>query len=112
MDPSVLVLDEPASELDPAGRADLYSHLDRLRQSKKLTLVIVEQKIESLQAMVDRVLILEKGRVIHQGRPEDLKKFRPRPGIPNRNTDSSPRDARACLEVNHLDFGSPRIPWF
>lgn len=105
MEPSVLILDEPASELDPAGRADLYFHLDRLRQSKKLTLVIVEQKIEGIQAMVDRVLILEKGRVISQGRPEDLKNFRPRPAIPNRNTDSPPRDARACLEVNHLDFG-------
>ncbi|MBI9092793.1 MAG: ABC transporter ATP-binding protein [Desulfobacterium sp.] len=109
MEPSILILDEPASELDPAGRADLYFHLDRLRQLKKLTLVIVEQKIEGIQAMVDRVLVLEKGRVISQGRPEDLKHLwaQPgiRPGIPNRHTDSPPRDTPACLEVNHLDFG-------
>lgn len=113
MEPSILILDEPASELDPAGRADLYFHLDRLRKSKGLTLVIVEQKIEGIQSMVDRVLILEKGRVTNQGQPEHLKKIWSQPGIQPptqppisiQNTDSSPRDMPACLEVNHLNFG-------
>jgi energy-coupling factor transport system ATP-binding protein len=109
MEPSILVLDEPASELDPAGRADLYFHLDRLRKSKGLTLVIVEQKIEGIQSMVDRVLILEKGMVTNQGQPEHLKDLWSQPGIQPlisiQTMGSPPRDMPACLEVNHLNFG-------
>lgn len=119
MDPSILILDEPASELDPAGRADLYFHLDRLRKSKGLTLVIVEQKIEGIQSMVDQVLILEKGRVTNQGRPESLKKLWSQPGVhppihPSsliQNAKSTPRHMTACLEVNHLNFAyTPAVP--
>ncbi|MFK5953436.1 MAG: ABC transporter ATP-binding protein [Desulfobacterium sp.] len=109
MEPSILILDEPASELDPAGRADLYFHLDRLRKSKGLTLVIVEQKIEDIQSMVDRVLILEKGRITKQGQSEQLKDLWAQPGIQLlssiQNTVPPPRDMPACLEVNHLNFG-------
>ena len=119
MEPSILILDEPASELDPVGRADLYFHLDRLRKSKGLTLVIVEQKIEGIQSMVDRVLILEKGRMMNQGRPEHLKKLWSQPGIHppiqpptlTQNAGSPPRNMPACLEVNHLNFGyTPATP--
>ncbi|SMD10660.1 energy-coupling factor transport system ATP-binding protein [Desulfocicer vacuolatum DSM 3385] len=113
MEPSVLILDEPASELDPAGRADLYRHLDRLRQSKGLTLVIVEQNIEEIRSMVDQVLILEKGRMVTRGSLEGLEKSWPHtlPSAPTPGMDSLPLDTAPSLEINHLNFEyTPGIP--
>ena len=115
MEPSILILDEPASELDPAGRDRLYLHLNRLRQSKGLTLVIVEQKIEGIQSMVDQVLILNKGRIVEQGRPEQAKPTwtPPHPPASNpiqtMNVSTSPPPA--CLEIKHLNFSyTPKAP--
>ncbi|WP_022667493.1 ABC transporter ATP-binding protein [Desulfospira joergensenii] len=72
MEPSVLILDEPASELDPAGRAEIYHHLNTLCRSRGTTLVIVEQNMTDIRSMVDWVLVMEKGRIKEQGRPEKI----------------------------------------
>jgi len=115
MEPSILILDEPASELDPAGRDNLYLHLNRLRRLKGLTLIIVEQQIEDIQSMVDQVLILNEGRVVEQGRPEQLKRTWTPPHIPpagpTQTMDLSPSATPACLEIRHLNFRyTPKAP--
>lgn len=72
MNPEILVLDEPASELDPAGRNEIYRHLENLREKTGLTMIIVEQKIDDIIQMIDKVILLDNGRMKWAGKPEDM----------------------------------------
>lgn len=72
MGPKVLVLDEPASELDPGGRAALYSALDQLRQEGSHTVIVIEHSIEDIWSRADEVVVLKDGKVAWRGEPVDL----------------------------------------
>jgi energy-coupling factor transporter ATP-binding protein EcfA2 len=71
MHPELLLLDEPTSQLDPAGTRDLLAVLERLHQSG-VTIVMVEQKLESVAELCDRVIALGQGRIIAQGSAEHV----------------------------------------
>jgi len=70
MRPEYLVLDEPTSMLDPAGRADVLAIIDRLRVSGTGILHVTHHLADALAA--DRVLVLDKGRLVFQGLPDEL----------------------------------------
>ena len=70
MAPKLLILDEPASELDPAGRNSLYDLLERLKKEQGITLVIVDQRLETLDRLGDLHLHLDQGRVGYLGPPK------------------------------------------
>jgi energy-coupling factor transport system ATP-binding protein len=72
MNPEVLVLDEPASELDPGGRQTLYRHLEDLRHKTGLSMMIVEQKIDDIIHMIDTVILLNDGCMKWEGKPEEM----------------------------------------
>lgn len=67
MEPRLLVLDEPTSQLDPAGSQQVLSALEQLNQTRKTTIVLVEHKLEWLASKVDRVLMLVDGRLVADG---------------------------------------------
>lgn len=69
MRPRVLVLDEPTSQLDPAGTRDLFQALSRMVQEEAQTVVLVEHKLEWLAEFCDRVLLLSEGRIVADGIP-------------------------------------------
>lgn len=60
--PSILVLDEPASALDPEGAEELYALLARLNRENNLTLLIVEHDLARVLPYADQLIILEAGR--------------------------------------------------
>jgi energy-coupling factor transporter ATP-binding protein EcfA2 len=68
--PKVLVMDEPTTDLDPAGKESVFEVARRLR-GQGATLVIVEHDTEEA-AKADRVLVLVAGRIIAEGPPEDV----------------------------------------
>lgn len=71
MEPQVLVLDEPTTDLDPLGKRELLAATRELRERRGVTLVMVEHETEeALQA--DRVILMEKGRVLAQGSPLEV----------------------------------------
>jgi len=72
-DPNLLVLDEPASGVDYAGEADLYDLIGRLRESRKLGVLLVSHDLHVVMAKSDRVLCLN-GHVCCSGRPESVAK--------------------------------------
>lgn len=71
MRPSCLVLDEPSSMLDPAGRAELMETLISLNRAMKVTVVLVTHFMEEV-VMADRAVILSDGRVTLSGPPASV----------------------------------------
>ena len=72
MKPRLLVLDEPTSQLDPAGTMEVFAAVDNLTASGDTTIVLVEHKLEWLAAFADRVVALANGRIVADGMPEDV----------------------------------------
>jgi energy-coupling factor transporter ATP-binding protein EcfA2 len=71
MRPRVLVLDEPTSQLDPAGARLVFTALDELRKTG-ITVLLVEHKLEQLAEYADRVLVLAEGAIRLDGEPEEV----------------------------------------
>jgi energy-coupling factor transporter ATP-binding protein EcfA2 len=72
MRPEVLVLDEPTSELDPSGKADVLAVLAELKREDQMTMVFVEQDAEALFQLADRIAVLDEGRIVLEGPPRDV----------------------------------------
>jgi ABC-2 type transport system ATP-binding protein len=71
-DPQLLILDEPASGLDPRARVDLREIVLELGRQGK-TIIVSSHILSELGEMCDRVAIVEAGRVLAQGTPEDIR---------------------------------------
>ena len=71
MEPEVLILDEPAAGLDPAGRDEILDYAAQLR-SMGVTVILVSHSMEDIARLADRVLVLCQGRVHAYGCPEDV----------------------------------------
>lgn len=65
--PSVLLLDEPTSQLDPVASKDLIIMLERLNQELGMTIILVEHRLEDLFSVADRVYMMDQGEFIIQG---------------------------------------------
>ncbi len=72
MRPQVLVLDEPVTGLDPLGRREVLSVIERLKKEEETTIVMVEQDAEAVMAWADRVVIMEQGRLVLEGSPRQV----------------------------------------
>ena len=69
--PDLLFLDEPTTGLDPQSRRQLWDLLTRFR-AEGGTVVLTTHHMEEAEALCDRVAIVDRGRVIAEGRPQDL----------------------------------------
>lgn len=63
MEPKVLILDEPASGLDPKGRERILELIERYHDEKKNTVLIVSHSMEDIARFADRILVMNEGRV-------------------------------------------------
>lgn len=72
MQPQVLVLDEPTSQLDPLGRWEVGEAIERLKQAGDLTIVMTTHESEEILHLADQVLVLEQGRTVLQGSPQQV----------------------------------------
>jgi energy-coupling factor transport system ATP-binding protein len=70
--PRLLVLDGPSTNLDPAGRRSVYGVLRRLNREQGVTVVVADQDAEGIAADATRVVVLDGGRVVADGRPDDV----------------------------------------
>jgi energy-coupling factor transporter ATP-binding protein EcfA2 len=71
MEPRVLVLDEPTSQLDPVGTREVFEVIRNLAQ-RGMTVLMVEHKLEWVAAFADRVIALENGRILAEGAPAEV----------------------------------------
>ena len=70
--PRILFLDEPTTGLDPKSRKIVWDHIDYLRREKKMTIFLTTHYMEETKD-ADHVVILDKGEIIAQGTPAELK---------------------------------------
>jgi len=71
MQPKVLVLDEPTSQMDPIGTREVFGVI-RTMAEQGMTVVLVEHKVEWIAKFADRVVALHEGKVLMEGKPSDV----------------------------------------
>ena len=71
MDPDVLILDEPAAGLDPAGQKEIFGYIETLRDQGK-SIILVSHDMDEAARIADRILVLKKGKQEFFGIPEKL----------------------------------------
>jgi len=71
--PVLVFLDEPTTGLDPQSRANLWGHVRRLREDGA-TIFLTTHYLDEADALCDRILVIDHGRIVASGTPEDLKR--------------------------------------
>ena len=73
MDPEIMVIDEPTSQLDPKGTEEIFEIIDILKKEGK-TIILVEHKLELIAEYAEKVMVLDEGEIILSGNTEDVLK--------------------------------------
>ena len=73
-DPRILFLDEPTTGLDPASRAAIWEEVRRLNDELGMTIFLTTQYLEEADRLAHRIAIINKGTIVAQGTPEELKR--------------------------------------
>lgn len=72
MQPSALIMDEPTGQLDPIAAADFLATVGRINRELGTTVIMTEHRLEEVLPMSDRVLVMEEGRLICDGKPREV----------------------------------------
>lgn len=72
MQPKILLLDEPTSQLDPIAAADFIATLQKLNREFGLTILLVEHRLEDVFPIADYVIAMENGRVLFSDEPRKI----------------------------------------
>jgi ABC-2 type transport system ATP-binding protein len=71
--PKILFLDEPTLGLDPQTRNHLWSHVRKLNEEERVTVFLTTHYMEEAERVARRIAIIDHGRIVAQGSPEELK---------------------------------------
>lgn len=72
-EPTVLFLDEPTTGLDPEVRAGMWVEISRLATERGLTIFLTTHYLEEAERLARRLVIVDRGRIVVQGTPDELK---------------------------------------
>ena len=72
MEPSVLILDEPTAGLDPVGVENILSNIHDYHVAKNATIIIVSHSMEEVARTVDRLVVVNDGRIPFAGTPREV----------------------------------------
>lgn len=70
--PQILFLDEPTTGLDPHSRLDLWNILKELKDRGETTLILTTHYMEEAESLCDRIIIIDEGKILKEGKLEDL----------------------------------------
>ena len=102
MQPKLILLDEPTSQLDPIAAGEFFSALKRVNDEIGTTIIITEHRYEGLFQMISRVVFMDNGRIICNCKPaEAISQLKTFP----RFIETLPASMRlyACLDINGND---------
>ncbi|MDD6071855.1 MAG: ATP-binding cassette domain-containing protein [Clostridiales bacterium] len=97
MEPELLVLDEPTSQLDPIAANDFFQMISKINREFGTTIIMTEHRLEEIFSLCDKVLVLEKGKLILEGSPKHV--VRKLYDDKNRMYAAMPTAARLFLEL-------------
>lgn len=72
MEPEILILDEPTANLDPRSADEILSLVNILVKKKRMLAILIEHRLELAAKYVNRIVIMNKGRIIADGDPRDV----------------------------------------
>ena len=72
MKPDVLILDEPAAGLDPQGKKEILDLVRDLHRARGMTVLLVSHSMEDVAEYVDRIVVMNRGRVLMDGKPGEV----------------------------------------
>ncbi len=98
--PDVLFLDEPTTGLDPISRARVWTEVKRLNAELGMTIFLTTQYLEEADELADRVGIIDRGRLVAEGTPADLKRSVGTDVIVARIDGDAARAVRALSQVD------------
>jgi ABC-2 type transport system ATP-binding protein len=96
--PRVLFLDEPTTGLDPEARVELWSEIGRLTREERVTILLTTHYMEEADRLASQVAIMDHGRIVTRGSPDELKDELEGDAIQVRLTEPDAGTARAALE--------------
>ena len=71
--PTLLLLDEPTTGLDPRSKLDVQAFIEELRETHDATIVLTTHDLDEADRLCDRLAILNEGRIVAEGTPAELK---------------------------------------
>ncbi len=71
LDPDILIIDEPTSQLDPQGTEDVFKIIDTMKRNKK-TIILVEHKVDLIAEYAEEIFVLKDGELIRSGNSKDV----------------------------------------
>jgi ABC-type branched-subunit amino acid transport system ATPase component len=74
LEPSLVLLDEPMAGVSPALRVELLEHILAVRRDRQITFLIVEHDLDFVMQAADRVVVMNEGRVIVSGTPDEVRR--------------------------------------
>jgi ABC-2 type transport system ATP-binding protein len=95
--PQVLFLDEPTTGLDPEARVELWREIDRLAGEEEMTILLTTHYLEEADRLASRLAIVDRGRIVVEGTPEQLKSELRGDTVQVELLDSANGDATASL---------------
>lgn len=72
MQPSVLILDEPTSQLDPIAASDFLATVGKINRELGTTVILTEHRLEEAMPLADRALVMDGGRIVFDGSPREV----------------------------------------
>lgn len=72
MEPEVLILDEPTAGLDPVGREEILQNIQRYREAKNATIMMVSHSMNDVARLSDRLLVLSGAHIAMNGTPDEV----------------------------------------
>ena len=94
-EPSILFLDEPTTGLDVQSRTALWDEVQRLASANGVTVFLTTQYLEEADALADRVGIIDTGKIVAEGTPDELKAEIGRPTVEAAPADDAEREPYA-----------------
>lgn len=72
LQPDILILDEPTSQLDPIAAADFFAAVNKINREIGTTVLLTEHRMDDVWTMADRIAVLDEGRLLMTGTPADI----------------------------------------
>jgi len=95
--PQLLFLDEPTTGLDPEARVDMWREIERLAREELMTILLTTHYLEEADRLTSQLAIIDRGRVVVEGTPEQLKRGLRGDTIQIELADPEDTSARAAL---------------